>query len=80
MQSVQSCLEQYFEDPSAENVFRDACGAFKQGPATVISKTFVAGLHQPEFTVEVGSKLDMGGHWKDKPDEDFDLVREVAIE
>ena len=73
-------LEQYFENPSAENVFHDARGAFKRGPAAVISKAFVAGLHSPEFKVKVESKLDMKGHWKDKPDRGFDLVREVVIE
>ena len=40
----------------------------------------MAGLHPPEFKVKVESKLDMKGHWKDKPDEVFDFVREVAIE
>ena len=74
--AVQSRLEQYFENPSAANAFRDAYEAFKRGPAAVISKTFVAGLHPPK----VESKLDMKGHWKDKPDEVFDLEREVDIE
>ena len=45
-----------------------------------MSKAFVEGLHPPEFKVKVESKLDMIGHRKDKPDEVFDLVREVAIE
>ena len=74
--AVQSRLEQYFENPSAANAFRDAYEAFKRGPAAVISKTFVAGLHPPK----VESKLDMKGHWKDKPDDIFDLVRKVALE
>ena len=39
--------------------FRDVRGAFKRGPAAVISKTFVAGLHPPEVKVKVVSKLDM---------------------
>ena len=64
--AVQSHLEQYFENPSAEHVFRDASGAFKQGPAAVISKEFVAGFHPSEFKVKVESKLDMRDHWKDK--------------
>ena len=55
--AVQSCLEQYFQNPSAENVFRDARGAFKRGPAAVIIKVFVAGLYSPEFKVKVESKL-----------------------
>ena len=42
--AVQSRLEQYFENPTAENVFRDARGAFKRGPAAIISKAVVAGL------------------------------------
>ena len=65
---------------SAENVFRDARGAFKRGSAAVISKAFVGGLHPPECRVKVDSELDMKGHWKDKPDEVFDLVREVPID
>ena len=78
--AVQSHLEQFFEKPSAENYFRDARGAFKRGPAAVISKAFVAGLHPPECRVKVNIKLELKGHWKDKPDKVFDLVREVAIE
>ena len=46
---MQSRLEQYFENPSAEHVFRDASGAFKRGPAAVISKEFVAGFHPSEL-------------------------------
>ena len=42
--AVQSRLEQYFENPSAENVFRDARGASKRATAAVIRKAFVAGL------------------------------------
>ena len=60
--AVQSRLEQYFENPSAENVFRDARGAFKRVPVAVISKAFVAGWHPPEFKVKVESKLEMKGH------------------
>ena len=75
--AVQSRLEQYFEKSSGENIFFDARGVFKRGPAAVIRKAFVAGLHPPEFNVKAESKLDMNGHWKDKP---VDLVREVVIE
>ena len=46
--AVQNRLEKYFDNPSAENVFRDARGAFKRGSAAVISKAFVGGLHPPE--------------------------------
>ena len=60
--AVQSRLEQYFENLSAENVFRDARGAFKRGGAAVISKGFVGGLHPPELKVKVESELDMKGH------------------
>ena len=42
--AVQSRLEQYFENPSAEAIFRDSRGLFKKGPAVVITKAFVAGL------------------------------------
>ena len=37
-------------------------------------------MHPPKFKLKVESKLDMKGHWKDKPDEVFDLEREVDIE
>ena len=60
--AVQSRLEQYFENLSAENVFRDARGAFKRGGAAVISKGFVGGLQPPELKVKVESELDMKGH------------------
>ena len=40
----------------------------------------MAGLHPSEFKLNVESKLDMKGHSKDKLDEVFDLVWEVAIE
>ena len=75
--AVQSRLEQYFENLGTEHVLPDARGTFKRGPAAVISQAFVAGLHPPEFNVKAESKLDMNGHWKDKP---VDLVREVVIE
>ena len=42
--AVQSRLEQYFEKPIAENVFRDARGAFKRGLAAIISKVFVTDI------------------------------------
>ena len=64
--AVQSRLEQYFEKSSGENIFFDARGVFKRGPAAVIRKAFVAGLHPPEFKIKVEGKLDMKGHWKDK--------------
>ena len=75
--AIQSRLELCFENPIAEYDFCDARGTFKRGPAAVISQAFVAGLHPPEFNVKAESKLDMNGHWKDKP---VDLVREVVIE
>ena len=78
--AVQSRLEQYFDNPNAENAFRDARGAFKRGPAAVISKAFVPSLHPPEFKLKDESKLDTKSQRKDKPDDVFNLVREVAIE
>ena len=42
--AVHSRLKQYFENPSAKRVFRDTLGAYKRGPAAVISKALVAGL------------------------------------
>ena len=49
--AVHSRLEEYFENPSAERVFRDTLSAYKSGPAAVIinSKSLVAGLNPPEF-------------------------------
>ena len=56
--AVHSCLEQYFENPSAERVFRDTLGAYKRGPAAVISKALVAGLNPPEFKPKVEHQLE----------------------
>ena len=78
--AVHSLLEQGFENPSAERVFRDMLGAYKRGPAAVISKALVAGLNPPEFKLTVEHQLEMRGAWTDKPKEVFDLVREVAVE
>ena len=77
--AVHSRLEQYFENPSAKRVFRDTLGAYKNGPAVVISKALVAGLNPPEFKLKVEHQLEMRGAWKDKPQEVFYLVREVAV-
>ena len=77
--AVLSRLESYFENPSAERVFRDK-GMYKSGPASIISKAFVAGLHPHEFKVKVQHVLDMKTGWKDKPDDVFDVVRAAAVE
>ena len=73
-------MEKYFEDPSAENVFREARGTVQKSPAAVISKAFLAGLHPPEFKLKGESKLDIKRNWNDKRTKVLDLVREVAIE
>ena len=80
MDAVHSRLEQYFENPSAERVFRDTLGVHKRGPAAVISKALVAGLQPPEFKLKVEHQLERRGALKDKPKEAFHLVREVAVE
>ena len=67
--AVHSRLEQYFENPSAERVFCDTLGAYKRGPAAVISKALVAGLNPPEFKLKVEHQLEMRGAWKDNPKE-----------
>ncbi|CAB1115245.1 unnamed protein product [Ectocarpus sp. CCAP 1310/34] len=69
--AIRSRLEHYFENPSAEHVFRDSAGAYKEGPAAVISKAVGAGLAPPEFKVK--SKLDMQG-WKDNPELVFESL------
>ena len=51
--AVHSRLEQYFKNPSAERVFRDTLGAYKKGPAAVISIALVAGLNPPEFKLRL---------------------------
>ena len=78
--AVQSRLETYFENPSAERVFRDTNLQYKKGPAAIISKAFVAGLKPPEFKIQVQHQLDMRSGWKDKPDDVFDVVRAAAVE
>ena len=60
-------------------VFRDTLGAYKRGPAAVISKALVAGLNPPEFKLKVEHQLEKRGAWKDKPKEVLGLVREVAV-
>ena len=45
--AVQSRLEQYFDNLSAENVFRGACGAFKRGPA---AQAVTVSGHRPCLT------------------------------
>ena len=42
--AVQSRLEKYFENPRAENAFRDARGTFERGPEAVNSKALVVGF------------------------------------
>ena len=70
-----------FENPSAEHVFRDDKGKYKHGPASIISKAFVAELHPPEFKVKVQQELDMRRpSWKDKPDDVFDVVRNAVVD
>ena len=54
--AVQSRLEQYFENPSAERVFRDSSGAFKEGPAAVFSKAVVASLSPPRVQGQSGKQ------------------------
>ena len=50
--AVQSRLEMYFENPSAELVFREK-GRYKTGPAAIVSKAFVEGLRPQEFKIKV---------------------------
>ncbi|CAB1096113.1 unnamed protein product [Ectocarpus sp. CCAP 1310/34] len=73
--AVRSRLER--EYPSAE---RNSAGAFKNGSAAVMSKAVVAESAPPEFKVEVESKLDMQGSWKDNPELVFEIARDVAVE
>ena len=75
MQCKARPLEQYFENPSAENVLREVGETFRKGPAAVIR-----GWLAPARAIKVESKLDMKVHQKEKPDEALYLVREVAIE
>jgi len=73
-------LAVYFENPKSKALFCETSGAFKKGPAQVITKNLVAGLTPPEFKKKVESVLAMRGHWKDDPELVFDLVREAATE
>ena len=57
--AAHSNLDQYFENPRAERVFRDTLGAYKRALAVVISKALVAGFHPPEFKIlrlSIGSR------------------------
>ena len=51
--AVHCRLEQYFENPSAERVFRDTLGDYKRGPAAVSGEALVAGLNPSEFKLKV---------------------------
>ena len=50
---MQSRLETYFDNPTAERVFRDDKGRYKPILASIISKAFVAGMHPPDFKLKV---------------------------
>ena len=73
-------LEDCFENPSAEKLFRDADGKYVKGPARVLTAALVAGLKPREFKVEVENSLQMQGNWKDDPVAVFDAVRAAALE
>ena len=73
-------LEDYFENPSAEKVFRDADGKYVKGPARVLTAALVAGLKPHEFKVEVESALQMKGNWKEDPVAVFGAVRAAALD
>ena len=73
-------LEDYFENPSAEKVFRDADGKYVKGPARALTAALVAGLKPHEFKVEVESALQMKGNWKEDPVAVFGAVRAAALD
>lgn len=74
-------MEQYFENLSAETVFRDSLGALKNGST--------AGRFQQSLRAWVASARVQGqgeeydrliGNWDDELNKVFDLVRDVAME
>ena len=52
----------------------------KKGQAAVASTAFLAALHPSGYKVKVQNKLHMKGCWKEKPDDDFELVRDAAMD
>lgn len=63
----------------------NACSVMHVGRSNGVTvpssaRHFFAGTSPaPEFKLKFESKLDITAGWKDKPDEIFGLVREVAI-
>lgn len=73
-------LGRYLENPSADKVFCESDGRFKQGASQVITKAFVAGLKPGEFKMKAEGILAMRGKWKDDPDAVFEVVRAAATD
>ncbi|CAB1109830.1 unnamed protein product [Ectocarpus sp. CCAP 1310/34] len=78
--AVYDKLSVYFENPRSKALFCEVNGAFKPGPAQVITKHLVAGLTPPEFRKKVDGILAMRERWKEDPELVFDLIREAATD
>lgn len=78
--AVQGRLEEYFENPHVERVFRDSEWNYESGPARVITAAVVRGLKPRAFKEHVDGILELQGRtWKENPDELFALVRAQAV-
>lgn len=78
--AVLGSMETYFENRSAEAVFRDPDGSYKRGPARVITQAFVDGLKSPGFKDKVVKQLHIREGWKSDPDMVFQVVLSAARE
>eukprot|EP00903_Cladosiphon_okamuranus_P005945 g5874.t1 len=71
-------LETFFENRSAESVFREPDGSYKRGPARVITRSLVDGLKPAGFKDKVERELDILEGWKSDPDLVFEVVLSAA--
>eukprot|EP00903_Cladosiphon_okamuranus_P021853 g20089.t1 len=71
-------LETFFENRSAESVFREPDGSYKRGPARVITRSLVDGLKPAGLKDKVERELDILEGCKSDPDLVFEVVLSAA--
>eukprot|EP00903_Cladosiphon_okamuranus_P017345 g15980.t1 len=71
-------METFFENRSAESVFRERDGSYKRGPARVITRSLVDGLKPAGFKDKVMRELDILEGWKSDPELLFEVVLSAA--
>eukprot|EP00903_Cladosiphon_okamuranus_P012284 g11520.t1 len=71
-------LKTFFENRSAESVFREPDGSYKRGPARVITRSLVDGLKPAGFKDKGERELDILERWKSNPSLVFEVVLSAA--